>query len=183
MYNFNRYVVSYVTGIGAIKKPTPSYQLLIEKEGIKFSYPLSRSVLIKWVDIEAIASESQGDIKKSASLGKAALGLFFLGPVGALLGASMKSTHDNRVMYVQIKYKDEYGETCECILQTKQAFEISNTLNTARKKYYVENNIPLNAPTKNESEIDQLTKLAELKDKGIISADEFETKKKQILSL
>lgn len=192
MFNTNKYQVDYVTGIGSIKKPSKGYLLTIEKEGVKLSYPLSGSALLswdnvsklskpvffKWEDILKIDSESQGEISKSLSMGKAAAGLLLLGPIGALLGAGMRSTHDNRVMFVNIHYKDEYGETCPCILQTKQALEITNTLNTERKKYYVENNIPLKMDAEKTAGLNDLEKLAELKDKGVITAEEFEAKKK-----
>lgn len=197
MFNANKYHVDYVTGIGSIKKPSKGHTLIIEKDGIKLGYPLSGSALLswdnvsklskpvffKWEDISKIDSESQGEISKSLSMGKAAAGLVLLGPLGALLGAGMKSTHDNRVMFVNIRYKDEYGETCQCILQTKQAPEIANALNTERKKYYAENNIPFKANAEKSTDLNDLEKLAELKDKDVITAEEFEAKKKQLLGI
>lgn len=67
------------------------------------------------------------------------------------------------------------------MLQTKQAHEIATKMNKERKEYYRKNNISLTTET--NTGVGELEKLAELKDKGIISAEEFEAKKKQILGL
>ncbi|MFZ2663756.1 MAG: SHOCT domain-containing protein [Patescibacteria group bacterium] len=183
MFNIGNYFVKYITGIASINRPADNYILSVETEGIKLSRFTSPTALIKWVDIQKITSESQGEITKSLSIGKAAVGLVLLGPLGALIGAGMRSTHDNRVMFVHVAYKDEDGEVCDCILQTKQAFEISNKLVAERKEYYRKNNLSLISPAKTESNLDQLAKLAELKDRGVITTEEFELKKKQLLGL
>ncbi|MEK7595370.1 MAG: SHOCT domain-containing protein [Patescibacteria group bacterium] len=178
LYEAKKFNVKYITGIGAVTKPTDSYLLSIESEGIKLWRLLSPTVLIKWTDIQKISSETQNEASKSLSMGKAAVGLVLLGPLGALIGAGMGS---KKPLFVSISYKDSYGEICECLVQTKQAHEIATKLNNERKEYYRKNNIPLTTET--VSNLDQLEKLAELKDKGVISSDEFEAKKKQLLDL
>lgn len=178
LYEAKKFNVKYITGIGAITKPTDSYLLSIESEGVKLWRLLSPTVLIKWTDIQKISSETQGDASKSLSMGKAAVGLVLLGPLGALIGAGIGS---KKPLFVSISYKDSYGETCECLLQTKQAHEIATKMTNERKEYYRKNNISLTTET--NTGVGELEKLAELKDKGIISAEEFEAKKKQILGL
>ncbi len=42
---------------------------------------------------------------------------------------------------------------------------------------------PAASPAPNESYLDELEKLADLRDRGVISAEDFEAKKKQILGL
>lgn len=178
MFEVKKFNVKYITGIGAITKPTDSYLLSIETEGVKLWRLLSPTALIKWTDIQKISSETQSEASKSLSMGKAAVGLVLLGPLGALLGAGMGS---KKPLFVSITYKDAYGEISECLVQSKQAHEIATKMNNERKEYYRKNNIPLTAET--VSNLDQLEKLAELKDKGVISSEEFEAKKKQLLGI
>ena len=68
------------------------------------------------------------------------------------------------------------------------AYQIATILKEARKAYFLKHNIAHHeitehtnheAPTDN---LDQLEKLAALKEKGIITSEEFEAKKKKLLA-
>ncbi|OGH04561.1 MAG: hypothetical protein A2W22_04825 [Candidatus Levybacteria bacterium RBG_16_35_11] len=179
-----QFTVKYITGIPEIKKPTENYNLILEEKGLKLKRFLSREAFIEWEKISKISAETQGQITKGLSAGKAAAGLLLLGPIGALLGAAAGTKHDNRAMYVSISYEDSDGEESALILESKKAYEIASTLIEKRKNYYKNNNLPLVKENHTEgANYNDLEKLAELKDKGIITKEEFEQKKKQILGL
>lgn len=181
-----KFNVKYITGIPVIKKPTDNYNLEIESGGLKLNRIFNPEIHIKWESISKISSETEGQVTKGLSAGKAAVGLVLLGPLGALIGAGMGTKHDNRVTFLSIIYKDDDGEENTLVLQTKKAYEIANTLILERKTYYKTNNIPLaadNQAINSVNNLDELEKLSELKDKGIITQEEFDQKKKQILGL
>lgn len=182
--------LNYITGLPQIKKPTKNYQLVVDLEGIRLSksnpfFP-SPEAFLPWQQISKITSESQGSITRSPSMGKAAVGLLLLGPLGALVGASMGNKHDDRINYISVIYKNELGEETALIFQSNKAHEIASKLNSVRIDSLKDSVLQLKedkSEVKESDYLNELEKLAELKDKGIITTEEFEKKKKQILNL
>lgn len=119
-------------------------------------------------------------------MGKAAVGLLLLGPFGALAGASMGNKHDDRINYISVIYKNELGEETALIFQSNKAHEIASKLNSVRISS-LKDSVPQLKEGKSEVKesdyLNELEKLAEFKDKGIITTAEFEKKKKQLLDL
>lgn len=186
-----RQPVEYITGIATISKPTPYMILSIEPDGIVLNrYDIPRTH-IKWENMHKISAETQGQVTKSLSMGKAALGLVLLGPLGALLGAGMKDTNDNRQHFISIAYTDITGMSnfeSTLVLKTKKAQEIATLLTNKWRSYLTAHNIEPSIAKKaaepaNDDSLDQLEKLAKLKDKGIITEEDFNSKKKQLLGI
>lgn len=178
--------LNYITGLPQIKKPTNNYQLVADSKGIHLSRFLSPKVFLPWQQINKITSETQGSITRSPSMGKAAVGLLLLGPFGALAGAAMGNKHDDRINYISVYSRNELGEETALIFQSNKAHEISNKLNSVRIESLKDltSQLEESKPVVEESDyLNELEKLAGLKDKGVITAEEFEKKKKQILGL
>ena len=112
------------------------------------------------------------------SAGKAAAGAIvggvLTGGIGLLAGAALggKRRKDNEMTLVV-----DYQGT-ECNIELKSSKTIPN-LYQEIKKIFKEPK----TETAQLSQADELQKFAELKEKGIITPEEFETKKKQILGL
>jgi len=182
-----QYVVNYITGIPQIKKPSKSSFIRIGADEITIKKGGFSSVKasLPWSSITKVSAENRTQITRSFSGGNAALGLFIAGPFGALLGGGMGNKHDDSVKFVNILYKNELNEEAVILLETKKAFEISTGLNEVRK-WYILQHPELNLAQKTIQEsggLGDLEKLAELKEKGIITQKEFDQKKKQILGL
>ncbi len=179
------YIVNYITGVPIYKKPEKNLTLLIEQDGIRLKKILSNDAKLEWSSIIKITAESRTQITRSASTGKAAIGLLIAGPFGALLGAGMGTKHDDSVNFISIIYRNEIGEEAVVLLQSNKAFEITTVINEARKGYLVMNNLVKDERKISGSspDLDQLERLADLKDKGIITQEDFEAKKKQILGI
>ena len=119
-----------------------------------------------------------------------------LGPLGALIGAGMGRKEDNRQMFVSIDYRDETGMDSTLVVQSKDAYKIATKLTAERYKFLngasignseakktLEDKISQDSqPTQSDSFSD-LEKLAQLKENGVITEEEFQQKKKQILGL
>ena len=181
-----RYIVKYIGGASEINKPTDNYLLDLEENGIKLWQVFSKTVIIDWKCINKISVDTLGETSKKLS-GKGTLaGLVLFGPLGALVGGVGLASNKN-ISVILIEYKDEDGELNTLILQTKQANEVANLLNDERKKYYKNNGIALQKSNENNNNpsnnLDQIEKLSELKDKKIISEEEFKQKKKQLLGI
>jgi hypothetical protein len=178
-----RFIVKYIGGASTINKPTDNYLLDLEESGIKLWQIFSKTVTIGWESINKISADTSGQVSRGLSGKGAVAGLVLFGPLGGLIGAGLGSSKS--ILFVSIEYKDEENEINTLVLQTKQAHEIANILNNERKIYYKNNNIPLTkeSSTNPSNNLDQIEKLAELKDKKIISEKEFEEKKKQLLGI
>jgi len=180
-----RYIVKYIGGVSEISKPTDNYLLDLKENGIKLWQVFSKTVIISWESINKISADTSGQISKSLSGKGAVAGLVLFGPLGGLIGAGLGSTKS--ILFISIEYRDEEGDLNTLILQTKQAYEVANLLNDERKKYYKNNGITLQKPDKKHDDssdnLKQIEKLSELKDKKIISEEEFKQKKKQLLGI
>lgn len=188
-----QFTVDYLTGIPEFKKPSTICTLSMDIESVKIKKQWSSEAKLSWKAITKITSEDRTQITRSLSMGKAAAGLVLLGPFGALLGAGMGTKHDDSQYFIVITYTDELGEESRLVLQPRMAMsnqskanEIATVLREARKGYMLRNGIMTESKqvqTNNSSNLDELERLAELKDKGIITEDEFNAKKKQLLGL
>lgn len=123
--------------------------------------------------------------KKKISIGKAIVGGAIFGPVGAILGGFMgKSKKKKKEVILLINYK---GEEVPLILN-KISFDAIEQL-LPNKKAQATRQTNIQGSNSNQfsqiqsNSYDELEQLAQLRDKGIITDDEFNLKKKQILGL
>ena len=124
-----------------------------------------------------------------ANLAGAVIGDIFLGTAGALAGSKIgdqgltSSTQEHDGRYVVLKYKDENNKITEKNYPF-EIFEVFNKLIPDKEYNFVSiNNNNVNELEQNISFADELRKYKALLDDGIITQEEFEAKKKQILGL
>ncbi|MFZ4908211.1 SHOCT domain-containing protein [Enterococcus thailandicus] len=131
-----------------------------------------------------------GKIKKHHGITRALVGGVLVGPIGALIGAGTGGKEwesinrlgieiylkDNRV----IKYDLINNETKINSLAGKNSFDQYNHL-SAKLESILSNQT--NSSVEATSEADEIRKYKELLDDGIISQEEFNTKKKELLNL
>ena len=138
--------------------------------------------LVKTIFLKEIVSNYEildTNSRKSASSAvlRGALGAALLGPVGLLAGLSAKNKNSK---VIALKFKD--GQECVVEVDDKIFKAILKSLSGVKSNFddiekdsnLLENKI---------SDADEIIKFKDLFDKGIITKEEFETKKKQLLGL
>lgn len=133
---------------------------------------------------------TQGDIKTQGRAGSALVGGVIAGPVGAIIGGSRKK--NSKVDTKSVTTSKESGSEAVIYLKSVDDSIIKEirTIFTAAKmgsaesfftKEIIDNlsNTTINA----KSATDQVKELKELMDLGILSQEEFEKKKKELLNL
>lgn len=123
-----RYKVQYITGIPGEHKAKKNYLLDIKNDYLKISQIFSNDIKILYPDIINVQVQTQGEIQKGLSVGKAAVGLVLLGPLGALIGAGMGSKRDNRVFFLTITHKDGGNKNHDVIVEANDAYEICSRI-------------------------------------------------------
>ena len=132
---------------------------------------------------------SGGGSNNVANLAGAVIGDIFLGTAGALAGSKIgdqgltSSTQEHDGRYVVLKFKDENNKITEKNYPF-EIFEVFNKLIPDKEYSFVNiNNNNVNESEQKISFADELRKYKALFDDGIITQEEFEAKKKQILGL
>lgn len=115
----------------------------------------------------------------SSALLRGGLGAVLLGPVGLLAGLSAKNKNSK---IIALKFND--GQECVVDVDDKIFKAIIKSLAGTKSNFgdnndkgQLENNI------NNSSQADEILKFKNLLDQGIISEEEFDAKKKQLLNL
>lgn len=131
------------------------------------------------VNYEVLDSESKKSM--SSALLRGGLGAALLGPVGLLAGLSAKNKNSK---IIALKFND--GQECvvdvddkifKAILKSLAGIKSNFGDNNDNDKKQLEDN------TNNSSQADEILKFKNLLDQGIISEEEFDAKKKQLLNL
>lgn len=131
------------------------------------------------VNYEVLDSESKKSM--SSALLRGGLGAALLGPVGLLAGLSAKNKNSK---IIALKFND--GQECvvdvddkifKAILKSFAGIKSNFGDNNDNDKEQLEDN------TNNSSQADEILKFKNLLDQGIISEEEFDAKKKQLLNL
>ena len=131
------------------------------------------------VNYEVLDSESKKSM--SSALLRGGLGAALLGPVGLLAGLSAKNKNSK---IIALKFND--GQECvvdvddkifKLILKSLAGIKSNFGDNNDNDKEQLEDN------TNNSSQADEILKFKNLLDQGIISEEEFDAKKKQLLNL
>ena len=113
----------------------------------------------------------------SSAILRGAIGATLLGPVGLLAGLSAKNKN---IKLIALKFKD--GQECVVDVDDKVYKAILKTLTGIKSTFDEDETKPL----ENKPEIstaDEILKFKNLMDQGIISEEEFQAKKKQLLNL
>ena len=113
----------------------------------------------------------------SSAVMRGAIGAALLGPVGLLAGLSAKN---KKSKLIALKFKD--GQECVVDVDDKVYRAILKTLVGIKSTF--DESSPNQLENKSEISVpDEILKFKDLMDKGIISEEEFQTKKKQLLDL
>lgn len=172
------FVETYLSGFPFCKYRTP-ITIKVVPEGIDIKIIVgikSKKFLIPKEDIVEIGLNQE----TYRSAGKAATGAIvggvLTGGIGLLAGAALggKRRKDNELQLV-VNYENEI-----CYIELKSSSTIPKLYQEIKKI------IPVNkeeTSVQTVSDADELVKFADLRDKGVITNEEFEIKKKQILGL
>ena len=115
----------------------------------------------------------------SSALLRGGLGAALLGPVGLLAGLSAKNKNSK---IIALKFND--GQECVVDVDDKVFKAILKSLTGIKSNFGDDNDKQqLEDKVNNSSQADEILKFKNLLDQGIISEEEFETKKKQLLNL
>ena len=176
-------------------------ELFIEncsKEPVVEHYPLSKIKHFKIVGSIGYSSDVHGGGGGGggANLGGAIYGGLLFGTAGAIVGSQMGTEihideiktdvtrHDDR--NVEFFYEDETGKTVSVIFDSS-AYDCLMALIPEKAFDSVVTDTPIKEntqpPANSQSSLSQLKELKELLDMGIITQDEFDAKKKQLLGL
>ena len=148
------------------------------------------------IDFELL---EDGDAQLTGGVGRAIVGGALMGGVGAIVGATTRKKSKKTCSKLQIKLTlNELNNSTQYITfinaETKKnsmlyktsyniAQEIISTLNVICQGISNELNVE-EIPSQNEvSAADEILKFKQLMDEGIITSEEFESKKKQLLGL
>lgn len=131
------------------------------------------------VNYEVLDSESKKSM--SSALLRGGLGAALLGPVGLLAGLSAKNKNSK---IIALKFND--GQECVVDVDDKIFKAILKSLAEIKSNFGDNNDNDkeqLEDNTNNSSQADEILKFKNLLDQGIISEEEFDAKKKQLLNL
>lgn len=162
--------------------------------------------VLRYSDIVSISYEENGSDVYNKSLGGAVAGGILFGGVGAIVGSNTSKTTQNKEvknMSIKILLKSTSNSTIVLTiyngyLKTKEDADralyeglmkevsgikdiFSIIIDMVDKNIAVQKNAPVAQPS-NVSVADELTKLAKLKEAGILSEEEFQTQKMKLLN-
>lgn len=169
--------------------------------------------VLRYSDIVSISYEENGSDVYNKSVGGAVVGGLLFGGVGAIVGGNTAKATQNkeiRIMSIKILLKSTSDSTI--ILKIYEAGPDGNLLETKKdadrmhyeglmkevtgikdifaiildmvdKKVAQQKIVPVMQPVSSTSVADELTKLAKLKDAGILSEEEFNAQKAKLLGL
>ena len=172
-----------------------------EKKELYFLFNDELDKLIKYESIIECKIIENSNVVNSGGIGRAIVGGLIAGDSGAIVGANTRKSKNivsSLSIRIVTKEIDEPLYTLELLdyqIDTnkqlyanfyKQAMEFANNVYATIQAIINDNNNTNLIETKQElnftNGLEQLEKLAELKDKGIITQKEFEESKKKILS-
>lgn len=172
-----------------------------EKKELYFLYNNELDKLIKYETIIECKIIENSNVINSGGIGRAIVGGIIAGDSGAIVGANTRKSKNivsSLLIRIVTKEIDEPLYTVELLdyqIDTnkplyanfyKQAMEFANNVYATIQAIINDNNNTNVVETKQEPNstngLEQLEKLADLKEKGIITQEEFEESKKKILS-
>ena len=140
--------------------------------------------VIEWNRITDISADNR--IVTESSAGLAGLGLLAGRQDLAIMGAALRN--NKKLNYLNIRYKGRSGLDTTIAFEGKKAYEAAayfiSAISNYRKDEEANQGNPgdVNAKSTSPNPITQIKNLSELRDSGILTNDEFELKKKELLS-
>lgn len=132
-----------------------------------------------------VQQETYTETKKKHGITRSVVGGVIAGPVGALIGAGTSKGNTTQNTYITgidftIRFRD--GNTCVLGFDgTEGGISASNSFEILLEE--IKNIQKQGNQKQNSSSVDDLTKLKELVDAGVLTEEEFTAKKKQILGI
>lgn len=168
-------------------------EIVQNKEGTIY-FSSNKKILFELVGLEWDGPEYKETqvttTKKKGTLGRAVTGGLLAGPIGALAGASTAKSNSETNTYKEERSK--YGDLHLFRLDTNEPLTINILIKSSQAEVIyqmleyagVEPETPTEEqPEKSTDPIAQLRDYKQLLDEGIITQDEFDTKKKQLLDI
>lgn len=161
----------------AIFKPTKKIKRCISFDEVNRLWKPRIDVVFRYEDIISFETEVNKEIVTSGNAGKAVVGGLLFGGVGAVVGASGKRRSKEVVTGTMLKVitrnemypvVDIYCPPPSVMAQLAQIIDSLKDTST---------------DTNDASDTDEILKYKKLLDDGIITSEEFEAKKKQLLNL
>lgn len=156
--------------------------VLVIRDNSKFT-----NDIIKYTDILECEILENNNTVLQDGLGRALIGGVIAGGVGAVVGANTRKTEIITDLKIRIVTKNSSKSSYMIWLKSKemskQAFEFVNEVYAMIKNIISKNDITKNEiKNSNKGILEQFEDLQNLKNKGIITQEEFETKKKELLN-
>ena len=172
------------------------YIVAVDKENEELSifYKLKIVKTIPFDTILECKIVENSNVLNSGGVGRAIVGGMLSGGVGAIVGANTRKSKNMLNNFLITIITNDIDEPQYTMNLVKTPINVSSSIGSVAYKSLIEcsnkiyaliqsilsNNT--NTENKNYNGLEQLEKLAELKDKGIITEQEFEESKKKILS-
>lgn len=169
------FVESYISGFPFCKYKTP-ITITVTPEGIDIKMLVgfkNKKFTILKNDIVELGLNQETYRSAGKAAAGAVIGGILTGGIGLLAGAALggKRRKDNELL-LAVNYEGEL-----CYIELKPSGTIPKLYQDIKKI------MPIVEEKQTISSADELAKFADLKEKGIITNEEFEAKKKQILGL
>ena len=177
-----------------IKRPLAGDVTFFQNEDGSVSFSSNKKIIFRFESFEWDGPEYRESqvttTKNKGTLGRATAGGILAGPVGALAGASTSKSKSETRSYKEEQFKNAYLHlirldtsepiTITILIKSSQAEVIYQMLEYAG----VEPETPSEEqPEKSSDLIAQLRDYKQLLDEGIITQEEFDAKKRQLLDL
>jgi len=178
-------VMNYIGGHPDRTKSYESGNLEIYDDKLQYVTVFKRDVLfvLSYGDVVNVEQYTEGEIKKKFSAGKAIAGGLLFGGLGAAGGFLLGKEKDARTFFLKVDAKYS-GQDIEVFFSGKQK-NVQQSLNTI-KGSLVRSRAETTSTAQSANHTNMANKireLAQLKEEGLITEEEFEAKKKQILGL
>ncbi|MBM7868907.1 hypothetical protein JOC70_000376 [Clostridium pascui] len=204
-YQYLNGKLEYISGIKEVdeileRKPTkPAFCIGTRKNGIEITviiglkYYTTAIAEGKIIDIYLEDKDKIVEMKEKSIVGRAFLGGLLLGDVGAIVGG-MTGIKPKEIdimapdVLVTIRFINDYGQedyfVCSCTQKNKnEAIKFLSSVFKEKFKIGTSSNEYTNEHTNaKEDALDKIEKLAELKEKGILTEEEFTKKKTELLA-
>lgn len=142
--------------------------------GVTIVLGLFKKVMINESTVEDYeVFDSEKTTSATSAMGRGAVGSFFLGPIGLLAATSAKK---KGVYVIAVQFKDGKRSLIEVNEKVYKQILLLNFRKDNSNKDEVSNT------DSNEGIVEQIEKLAKLKDSGILTEKEFLNKKTELLS-
>lgn len=173
-YDYAKFLfVDYKGGHPQLNKEC-KVELTITNKAVKMVFG-SKEIQIEFNDIDKISFETIEQINSRITATRlATLGVFAL---------ALKKKEKDTIKYVTIDFHDDIGIEQTTVLGGRTAETIYSRLYSAFSNYKKQNKDNEKLESKSQNPYEELKKIKELLDLGIITQEEFDVKKKELLNL